>query len=123
MRTTSAQALDGVGEDGDGALQEGLASSHLEWAGHWVIDLTVAAMAQHYANDRNLGRGDPVEVTAETWSGGMLRSAPIFVTKMPRGYRDWKWISVAHEAGNFNSIGATLGNVANGRRSTRLTFQ
>jgi Cytochrome P460 len=29
---------------------------------------------------------------------------------MPPGYRDWKWISVAHEAGNLNSIGATLGN-------------
>ena len=37
-------------------------------------------------------------------------AAPIFVTKMPPGYRDWKWISVAHEAGNLNSIGATLGN-------------
>src|SRR4030095_10500075 len=37
-------------------------------------------------------------------------AAPIFVTKMPPGYRDWKWISVAHEAGNLNSIGATLGH-------------
>ena len=37
-------------------------------------------------------------------------AAPIFVTQMPPGYRDWKWISVAHEAGNLNSIGATLGN-------------
>ena len=37
-------------------------------------------------------------------------AAPIFVTQVPPGYRDWKWISVAHEAGNLNSIGATLGN-------------
>ena len=37
-------------------------------------------------------------------------TAPIFVTKIPPGYRDWKLISVAHEEGNFNSIGATLGN-------------
>ena len=36
--------------------------------------------------------------------------APIFVTKIPPGYRDWKLISVAHEEGNLNSIGAVLGN-------------
>jgi hypothetical protein len=37
-------------------------------------------------------------------------SAPAFVTVIPHGYRDWKWISSAHEAGNLNSIGAVLGN-------------
>jgi hypothetical protein len=36
--------------------------------------------------------------------------APIFVTEIPHGYRDWKWIAVAHEAGNLNSLGAVLGN-------------
>ena len=36
--------------------------------------------------------------------------APIFVTEIPPGYRDWKLISVSHEAGNLNSIGAILGN-------------
>jgi hypothetical protein len=36
--------------------------------------------------------------------------APIFVTKIPPGYRDWKLISVSHEAGNLNSIGAILDN-------------
>ena len=39
-------------------------------------------------------------------------AAPIFVTKIPPGYRDWKLISVSHEAGNLNSIGAVLGNDA-----------
>jgi Cytochrome P460 len=34
----------------------------------------------------------------------------LFVTKIPQGYRDWKWISSAHEAGNLNSLGALLGN-------------
>ena len=33
-----------------------------------------------------------------------------FVTEIPHGYRDWRWISSAHEAGNLNSIGAVLGN-------------
>ena len=37
-------------------------------------------------------------------------AAPIFVTKIPRGYRDWRLISVAHEEGTLHSIGAVLGN-------------
>ena len=36
--------------------------------------------------------------------------APTFVTKIPAGYRDWKLISVAHEAGELNDIRAILGN-------------
>jgi len=34
----------------------------------------------------------------------------IFVTKIPPGYRDFRLISVAHEEGNLNSLGAVLGN-------------
>ena len=37
-------------------------------------------------------------------------AAPIFVTKIPDGYRDWKFISVAHEAGELNDIRTILGN-------------
>ena len=37
-------------------------------------------------------------------------AAPAFVTKIPAGYRDWKWVSVAHEEGSLHSIGAVLGN-------------
>jgi len=36
--------------------------------------------------------------------------APIFGIKVPAGYRDWKLISVAHEAGNNNDLRAILGN-------------
>ena len=36
--------------------------------------------------------------------------APIFLTKIPPGYRDFRLISVAHEEGNLNSLGAVLGN-------------
>ena len=36
--------------------------------------------------------------------------APIFVTKIPPGYRDWRVVSVAHEAGELNDIRAVLGN-------------
>ena len=38
------------------------------------------------------------------------QAGPVFVTKMPPGFRDWTVISVSHEAGNINSIGAVLGN-------------
>ena len=37
-------------------------------------------------------------------------AAPIFGVKVPPGYRDWKLISVAHEAGNLNDFRAVLGN-------------
>jgi hypothetical protein len=37
-------------------------------------------------------------------------ATPIYVTQIPPGYRDWTVISVAHEEGNLNSLGAILGN-------------
>ena len=37
-------------------------------------------------------------------------AASIFVTEIPAGYRDWKFISVAHEEGNLNSFASILGN-------------
>src|SRR5262245_55616533 len=37
-------------------------------------------------------------------------AAPVFVTTIPPGYRDWQVVSVAHEAGDLNDIRAVLGN-------------
>jgi len=37
-------------------------------------------------------------------------AAPVFVTKIPERYRDWKLISVAHEEGDLHSFAAVLGN-------------
>jgi hypothetical protein len=31
-------------------------------------------------------------------------AAPLFVTEIPPGYRDWRVISVAHEAGDLNDL-------------------
>lgn len=36
--------------------------------------------------------------------------APVIVTEMPAGYRDWRVISVSHEEGNLHSFGIILGN-------------
>jgi hypothetical protein len=38
------------------------------------------------------------------------QAAAPYVTEIPHGYRDWRWISSAHEAGTLNSLGAVLGN-------------
>ena len=37
-------------------------------------------------------------------------AVPNFDIKIPEGYRDWKLISVAHEAGDLNDLRAVLGN-------------
>jgi len=36
--------------------------------------------------------------------------SPIFGVKLPAGYRDWRLISVAHQAGNLSGLRAILGN-------------
>jgi hypothetical protein len=51
-----------------------------------------------------------IEFTAPASLHAADSDTPIFVTKIPPGYRDWRLISVSHEAGNLNSIGAVLGN-------------
>ena len=53
-----------------------------------------------------------VNVFALTASGARRADepAPLFVTHIPPGYRDWKVVSVAHEAGDLNDIRAVLGN-------------
>lgn len=34
----------------------------------------------------------------------------VIVTAIPRGYRDWKFVSAAHEAGELNDIRVVIGN-------------
>lgn len=43
-------------------------------------------------------------------SANSEQAAPVFGITLPPGYRDWKLISVAHEAGNLNDLRAVLGN-------------
>jgi Cytochrome P460 len=38
------------------------------------------------------------------------QAAPVFGVTLPPGYRDWRVISVAHEAGELNDFRAVLGN-------------
>jgi hypothetical protein len=50
--------------------------------------------------------------------------APIFVPKIPPGYRDWRFISVAREEGSLDDIRAILGNdkAIQAYREGRLPF-
>jgi hypothetical protein len=58
--------------------------------------IAVAAMATFVANSAPASADE--------------QAAPICGITIPDGYRDWKLISVAHEAGNLNDIRAILGN-------------
>ncbi len=60
-----------------------------------VAVATMAGLAALFAPARGHAAGDP---------------APAYVTEIPDGYRDWRWVSSAHEAGSLNSLGAVLGN-------------
>jgi hypothetical protein len=49
-------------------------------------------------------------LTVPEYAHASQEAAPILVTQIPRGYRDWRLISVAHEEGNLHSFAAVLGN-------------
>jgi hypothetical protein len=51
-----------------------------------------------------------VALTAPASGQGGGEAVPIFGIKIPPGYRDWRFVSVAHEEGNLRSLGAVLGN-------------
>ncbi|MGA9354382.1 MAG: cytochrome P460 family protein [Terriglobales bacterium] len=66
----------------------------------WIGPLLIAVVALYgvvvftgHAAGRSSGEADPV-----------------FGITIPPGYRDWKLVSVAHEAGNLNDLRAILGN-------------
>ena len=65
-----------------------------------------------------------VVLTARASRKAADETAPIFVTKIPDGYRDWRLVSVAHEEGNLNDIRAILGNdiAINAYREGKLPF-
>src|SRR5262247_1425775 len=88
-------------------------------------------MVQEAAMKRNafllLAATTLVTVVGFTASAGRRADepgAPLFVTKIPPGYRDWKVVSVAHEAGDLNDIRAILGNdiAVNAYRAGTLPF-
>lgn len=55
----------------------------------------------------SLAQDNKGQVTTQT---GTKEAKQIIVTTIPRGYRDWKFISAAHEAGELNDIRVVIGN-------------
>jgi hypothetical protein len=51
-----------------------------------------------------------VALIAPAFGRAEEKAAPIFGITIPPGYRDWRLVSVAHEAGNLNDLRAILGN-------------
>jgi hypothetical protein len=47
---------------------------------------------------------------APTFGQADGEAAPVYGVKIPSGYRDWRLISVGHEAGKLNDLRAILGN-------------
>jgi hypothetical protein len=70
------------------------------------------AIFRHEAQAQNASIEKPAPEMADTARAkpANRESSPIFVTKIPSGYRDWKLISVAHEEASLNDIRAILGN-------------
>jgi hypothetical protein len=48
--------------------------------------------------------------TTHAFGDAAATATPLFGITIPPGYRDWKLVSVAHEAGNNNDLRAILGN-------------
>ncbi len=65
-----------------------------------------------------------VSFTAPESGHAGQQSASVDGIQLPHGYRDWKLISVAHEAGNNNDLRAILGNdvAINAYREGKLPF-
>jgi hypothetical protein len=63
----------------------------------------VAWMAPSLLAQDNKGQGTRTQT-------GTKEAKQIIVTTIPRGYRDWKFISAAHEAGELNDIRVVIGN-------------
>jgi hypothetical protein len=75
------------------------------------------------AQNTSQGPTDKTDAAID-YAAGAEESSPIFVTEIPPGYRDWKVVSVAHEAGDLNDIRAILGNdiAIKAYREGKLTF-
>jgi hypothetical protein len=71
----------------------------------FVAMLVVAIpLCMHHAS----GQGGMMASAAGT--AGNAAAGAAYLTEIPKAYRDWRLVSIAHEEGNLHSIGALLGN-------------
>jgi hypothetical protein len=72
-----------------------------------VVAFSVAIVRQEAHAQSSQPTDQPGAVGSKANGAG---SSLVLVTEMPSGYRDWRFISVAHEEGNLHSFAAVLGN-------------
>jgi Cytochrome P460 len=75
-----------------------------------VALVTLAGVAACASPAARPAVGASATVTPASGQAGDAATTPTFVTEIPRGYRDWKLISVAREEGSLDDIRAVLGN-------------
>ena len=73
----------------------------------FVAVVTVTGVVAWMASP-SLGQDDKSQVTKT--QTGTKEAKQVIVTTIPRGYRDWKFVSAAHEAGELNDIRVAIGN-------------
>ncbi len=56
------------------------------------------------------GLGLAQTAKAESSQGAPAEASPVFGVTLPPGYRDWPFVSIAHEAGDKQDIRVILGN-------------
>jgi Cytochrome P460 len=81
---------------------------HFIW--RYILDGGTPYETLHILPGCSCNNGQPCRPHCPCTRTREWESAPAFVIEIPHGYRDWRWISSAHEAGNLNSLGAVLGN-------------
>ena len=73
-----------------------------------VAWLATSSMGQDNSDQAKSGMA-PGTATADTPTDSQIANT-VVVTTIPNGYRDWKFISAAHEAGALNDIRVVIGN-------------
>ena len=69
----------------------------------WMAPLSMAEDSQGQVSTGMTAAKGTVDTT-------QIDSKLVIVTTIPRGYRDWKFVSAAHEAGELNDIRVVIGN-------------
>ena len=80
-----------------------------------TVSAVVAWMASSSLGQDNQGQGNtgmtagraPADTKPQPGRNGAKQ---VIVTTIPPGYRDWKFVSAAHEAGELNDIRVVIGN-------------
>jgi hypothetical protein len=85
----------------------------------WLLatGVTLALLAGAHAASSS-GQSDPADAHPSMVAGSAAATAAadggigkqVIVTRIPAGYRDWKFVSAAHEAGQLNDLRVMIAN-------------